>query len=74
MFPQPRINAQATVDPGAFEVADRINEQPFVVHVTGFLDGGDPLPNRDYEITADCESRAAWEGIGRYVHEMERLN
>jgi hypothetical protein len=71
---QPRILAQATADPGAFEVADRIRDQPFLVHVTGQLETGDPLPDRDYEIAAFDEPHAAFAGIERYVAEMARLN
>lgn len=75
MFTQPHVKAQATVDLGRFEVADRINQLPFVVHVTGELyETGDPLPNRDYEIAAASETQAAFAGIDRYVLEMQRVN
>jgi hypothetical protein len=71
---QPRVLAQATVDPGVFEVADRINDLPFVVHVTGQLEGGDPLPDRDYEIADIDMPHAAFAGLARYEHEMRRVN
>jgi hypothetical protein len=71
---QPRVLAQATLDIGAFEVADRIREQAFLVHVTGCLESGDPLPDRDYKIAAVDEPHAAFEGIERYVAEMQRVN
>jgi hypothetical protein len=72
---QPHVKAQATVDLGRFEVADRVRHLPFVVHVTGELyETGDPLPARDYEIAAIDDSTAAFAGIDRYVLEMQRLN
>ena len=74
MFPQPDIRAQASVDPGAFEVADRVRDLPFVVTVTGSLVTGDPLPDRRYEIAAVDEPTAAFEGINRYLGEMRRAN
>lgn len=74
MSPQPRILAQAVVDPGAFEVADRIHEQPFIVTVDGQLEGGDKLPRCIYEIAAVDEPHAAWDGINRYVAEQSRVN
>lgn len=74
MHLQPRVLAQAIVDPGAFEVADRIHEQPFLVSVSGRLEGGDKLPDRRYEIAAVDEPHAAFAGIRRYVIEMERPN
>lgn len=70
----PQVLARATVDPGRFEVADRIRDQPFLVHVTGHLDTGDLLKDRTYEIAAPTEGQAAWEGIGRFVAENQRLN
>jgi hypothetical protein len=70
----PRVLAQATVDPGSFEVADRVRDQPFVVHVRGMLEGGDVLHPKDYEIAAIDEPHAAFEGIERYVAENQRLN
>jgi len=70
----PRILAQAICDPGNFKVADRVNDQPFLVHVTGQLDGGDALPKRDYEIAAPSECDAAQTGLSRYIDEMVRLN
>lgn len=75
MFPQSRIQAQATVDPGAFEVADRVNDLPFLVHVSGQLFGSaDQLEPRDYQIAAVDEPHAAFAGIERYLAEMERPN
>lgn len=71
---QPRIESQAVVDPGAFEVADRIHEQAFIVTVTGHLEGGDPLPDRVYEIADIDEPHAAFEGLARYEREMWRMN
>ena len=74
-LPQTRILAQAIVDPGAFAVADRIHDLPFVVTVDGMLRGsGDQLPRRVYEIAAIDEPHAAFAGIERYVAEQERLN
>lgn len=70
----PRVLAQATVDPASFEVADRVRDQAFLVHVTGMLEGGDPLKPHDYEIAAIDEAHAAFEGIERYVAENQRLN
>lgn len=69
-----RVLAQAYVDPGGFEVADRVRDQPFLVTVHGMLEGGDPLPDRTYEIADVDEPHAAFAGIERYVHEMERVN
>lgn len=75
MFTQPHVKAQATVDLGRFEVADRVNDLPFIVHVTGELyESGDVLPDRDYEIAAVDMPHAAFEGIERYVLEMQRVN
>ena len=71
---QPRILAQAVVDPGAFEVADRIRDQPFLVTVTGQLETGDALPDRVYEIADVDEPKAAFAGIARYIAEMQRVN
>ena len=74
MIPQ-RVQAQAVVDVGAFEVADRINHVPFVVTCSGELaPGGDPLPSRIYEIAAVDDTTAAFTCLDRYVIEMERLN
>lgn len=70
----PRILAQAVVDPGGFEVADRVHDQPFIVTVRGQLQGGDELADRVYEIAAVDEPHAAFAGIERYVAEMERVN
>lgn len=70
----PRVLAQATVDPGAFEVIDRVRDQAFIVNVTGMLEGGDPLPKRVYEIADIDEPHAAFAGIERYVAEMQRVN
>ena len=74
MFPQPSIRAQAVVDPGAFEVADRVNDLPFVVTVNGWTLNGDALAGRTYEIAAIDEPHAAFAGIKRYVGEMDRVN
>jgi hypothetical protein len=70
----PQVLAQATVDPGAFEVADRIHDEPFLVTVRGHLETGDPLDDRVYEIAAVSESAAAWIGLRRYEAEMQRVN
>lgn len=69
-----RVLAQATVDPGSFEVADRVRDQAFLVHVTGMLEGGDVLKDKTYEIAAIDEPHAAFAGIERYVAENQRLN
>lgn len=66
-----RVRAQAIVDVGGFEPRDRVNCEAFRVTCFGNLDG-DPLPDRSYEIEAVDESSAAWAGLGRYVHEMDR--
>lgn len=73
MLPQP-IKAQAVVDPGAFEVADRVRDLPFLVTVTGETMSGDPLETRKYEIAAADEPTAAFAGIRRYEREMGRVN
>lgn len=72
-FPQ-RIKAQAIVDPGAFDVVNRIRDQPFLVTVMGEMEGGDALENRVYEIAAEDEAHAAFAGIERYITEMDRVN
>lgn len=66
-----RVRAQAVVDVGGFELRDRVNHEAFLVTCFGNLDG-DPLPDRSYEIEAVSESAAAWDGLGRYVREMDR--
>ena len=64
MYPQPRIKADAIVDPGSFEVADRVNDLPFLVTVRGELfETGDKLEDRVYEIAAVDESHAAFAGL-----------
>jgi hypothetical protein len=71
----PPVKAQAVVDPGCFEVADRIRDQPFLVTVTGELwQGGEKLKPRTYEIAAPSEGEAAWIGLDRYCREMVRVN
>jgi hypothetical protein len=69
-----RVYAQAVVDAGAFEVTDRVHDQPFLVTVNGHLDGGDRLKQRCYEIAAPNEGVAAMTAIERFVAENERLN
>jgi len=74
VFPQPQIKARAVVDPGAFEVANRIHDLPFLVTVTGETMNGDQLKPRVYQIAAPSEPQAAFQGIRRYEHEMGRPN
>lgn len=69
------VRAQASVDVGSFPLRDRVRDQAFVVTVTGYLDPGqEPLPKRRYEIEADSEVNAAFEGLARYEREMQRPN
>jgi len=74
VYPQPRVLAQAIVDPGAFEVADRVNLQAFLVTVRGHLETGDLLAPAVYEIAAENEDVAARAGLHRYVAEQSRVN
>jgi hypothetical protein len=70
---QPRVLAQATLEVGAFKVAGR-DDLPFIVHVSGRLETGDPLEDRDYEIAAADERTAAFAGLALYEREMQRVN
>ena len=70
----PRILAQAIVDPGRFEIADRVNNLAFIVTVDGRLYGGDRLPRRKYDIEAPDEDHAAHAGLERYVAEMDKAH
>lgn len=66
------VKAQAIVDVAGFEPRDRVHGQAFLVTCFGELEGGEPLPRRSYEIEAGEDSAAAFAGLERYVHEMDR--
>ena len=67
------VLARASVDIGSFKVSDA-RCLPFLVHVTGHLTSGELLPARDYQIAADEMATAAFAGLARYEHEMQRVN